>query len=135
VSNVPSFPTERRILDALLNKLRVAGFLPAAVWTGESYVLATSAEPDGTVLEWTTRQPPKAIARGLTNDEVHKIFADYDMYAPTVHFTRRHNITWGNHGVMVVPGNGIDFISDWHCGNADFDAIVDSVSSAQEAFA
>ncbi len=131
MSNVPSFPTERRILDALLNNLRAAGFLPAAVWTGEDYVRIHQ----GAVVDGLRVMEDDVMEAALTNEQVHQIFADYDMYAPTVHFTRQHKVTWGDRGVMVVPGNGIDFISDWHCGDKAFDAIVDSVSSAQEAFA
>jgi hypothetical protein len=32
------------------------------------------------------------------------------------------------HNVLLIGGNGEDIISDWHCGNASFDAAVNRVA-------
>jgi hypothetical protein len=112
---------ERAILTALIENLGAAGFKVAAVYTSEDYQLADgeSSETGG-----------EAVKKLMTLIEVMKVFDDFDMYNPTVHFTHQHAMTWGNRGVMVVPGNGEDFISDWHCGDKAFDAIVDTVAEA-----
>lgn len=114
---------ERAILVALIDNLGAAGFKVASVWTEESYVAQAA---DGTTLEISADYPitPMTLANVL------KVFDEYDMCTPTVHFTHQHQLTWGNRGVMVVPGNGEDFISDWHCNDKAFDAIVESVSEA-----
>lgn len=112
---------ERAILIALIDNLRSAGFAPAAVWTEENYQLA-----DGEELSYSNRE----IRKPMTTDEVLKVFDDFDMLAPTVHFTHQHKLSWGNLGVMVVNGNGEDFISDWHNSDRAFDAIVETVVEA-----
>lgn len=125
---------EARILAALVANLGAAGFVPAAVWIeggdgGSGYVMAPA---DGAPTE-AQGPTPDTIHRPLTLAEVQKVFEDYDLYVPTVHFTGQHVTTWGNHGVAVVPGNGSDFISDYHAGDAAFTAIVDEVSDAAAA--
>lgn len=118
---------EQRILRALVDNLAAAGFQPAAVWIGGEYVMPL--EPSGNPQE-TDQTVLDQIARPMSAAEILKIFEDYDLSTPTVHFTHQHLTTWGNRGVMVVPGNGCDFISDWHCGDAAFNAIVDQVATA-----
>lgn len=117
---------ERAILIALINNLNAAGFKPAAVWTEETYQLA-----DGE--EWTHNRADREIRKPMTTDEVLKVFEDFDMLTPTVHFTEQHTLAWGNRGVMVVNGNGEDFIADWHCGDKAFNAIVETVAEAASA--
>lgn len=114
---------ENAILVALIDNLSVAGFKAAAVWTGETYQLADGEErgPRHTSME---------IRKPMTTVEVLKVFDDFDMVTSTVHFTHQNLLSWGNRGVMVVSGNGEDFISDWHAGDKAFDAIVDTVSEA-----
>jgi hypothetical protein len=116
---------ERAILTALIENLSAAGFKPAAVWTEETYQLA-----DGE--EWSARHSNREIRKPMTTDEVLKVFDDFDMLTPTVHFTHQHLLSWGNRGVMVVNGNGEDFISDWHCGDKAFDAIIETVADAAQ---
>lgn len=110
---------ERAILVALIENLSAAGFKPAAVWTGEDYQRADGVEGDC-----------GSIDKPMTTAEVLKVFDDFDMLTPTVHFTHQHRLTWGNRGVMVVNGNGLDFISDWHAGDLMFDAVVTMVADA-----
>ena len=116
---------EKRILKALLSALRKAGYQPAAVWTNEDYQVAGGASFD-------KGAEPDTIAKPMTNGEVLKVFEDYDMYCPTVHFTHKNSLKWG-YGIMVVEGNGCDFISDWHCGDSEdikgFDAVVDRIAT------
>ena len=119
---------EKRILMALIENLGAAGFKPAAVWTDECYLLAAHDEGTG-MCEVEKRDEPELVERPLTLTEVIQAFEQYDMYAPTVHFTDQYKLTWGP-GVMVVPGNLCDFISDWHCDNAAFNAIVEQVADA-----
>lgn len=110
---------EDAILTALLANLSAAGFKPAAVWTGETYQRADGVEGDCGVID-----------KPMSTAEVLKVFADFDMFNPTVHFTEQHRLSWGRTGVMVVCGNGEDFISDWHCMDKAFDAIVQTVADA-----
>ena len=113
---------ERAILTALIDNLGAAGFKAAAVWTGEDYQLADGkSSVDG--------GRSGILRKAMTLTEVLKVFDDIDMSTPTVHFTQRHSMAWGNRGVMVVPGNGEDFISDWHSEKI-FDAIVGTVAEA-----
>jgi hypothetical protein len=54
----------------------------------------------------------------------------------TLHFApKTHLDCWGRLGVYVVLGNGVDIISDWHCGNKSFDAAVDAVAMKAEDYA
>lgn len=124
---------EQRILEALISELGAAGYQPAAVWIEDGYVLA---QGEGPPVE-CEGEVPNSVHRALTATEVCKVFEDYDLYAPTVHFTEKGSLRWGRRGVMVVPGNGQDFVSDWHCSDQDFNAVVDRVSMAasEEAFA
>ena len=116
---------EQRILAALIDNLGAAGFMPAAVWLGDAYVMVAKGGAD---LEET--RGSDMVRRPMTKAEVMQVFEDYSLANPTVHFTHQHATTWGNLGVMVVPGNGCDFISDWHCQNAAFNAIVEQVADA-----
>lgn len=120
-------PHEQRILKALVANLNAAGFFIAGVWTEEVYMLVAA---DGSVEEVDSMGAPDLVRAHMTEAQLLQVFEDYSMSTPTVHFTIQHNLTWGNNGVMVVPGNRKDFISDWHCGDKAFDAIVDQVSSA-----
>lgn len=119
---------ERRIITALVENLSAAGFKPAAVWLEGSYLMANhSARPR--LVEYHGAEPGE-ITRPLTLAEVLQVFEDYDLYAPTLHFTDQHKTTWGGKGVMLVPGNRCDLISDWHCGDAAFNGIVEQVADA-----
>lgn len=111
---------EMRILQALIDHLGASGFIPAAVYTDDGMYLMP--DKGGKVEELLPQNAPvrgkvvpDQIESALTMAQLLRIFAEYDLGAPTVHFTHQHVTTWGNRGVQVVPGNGCDFISDWHC--------------------
>lgn len=95
---------EKMIIRRTIRELKAAGFVPVTVWDSEEYVPATTARK---VIE--------------TLDAV-----DYNC---TVHFAPAKNRkAWGNLGVVFVLGNGIDVISDYHCGNPEFSEAMDRVS-------
>jgi hypothetical protein len=95
--------TEEAILKALVEELSIAGFTYVNVWDGEEY---------------------RPVSEGYAQ-LLEEVFAVSDS---TVHFAPEDNPEkWGNLGVLLVCGNGEDFISDWHCGNKDFDAALDRV--------
>lgn len=100
---VPRFGAalEHAIVRHLLGTLRGAGFVPVCVWDSERYVRATTQE-----------------------EVLNAIFeVDADV---TLHFGRGGDPegTWGAMGVMLVQGNGLDLISDWHSAPEDFDRAV-----------
>ena len=97
---------EQRILSALVGKLAKGGFP----------LLCIRSDFDE-----TDELPVKTLPA------LRKVFREWDMYAPTIVFTDSEG---QRHGVMVAEGNDESFIADWNCGNATFDAIVDSVSEA-----
>lgn len=95
---------ERVIIRRTIRELRKAGFVPVSVWDSEEYVPATTA------------------------CKVIEVLDSVD-YNCTVHFApAADRKAWGNLGVMFVLGNGIDVISDHHCGNPEFSAAMDRVS-------
>lgn len=120
---------ESAILHTLILNLSQAGFKPVAVWTDEDYAMF---DADGKMQNVAAghRMARSRTPVILTADQVAEIFSAIDMYAPTVHFTDPHKTTWGNHGVMCIPGNGVDFISDYHSGDAAFESILNTVSEA-----
>lgn len=123
---------ERRIIEALCTNLSAAGFQPVALWTGDSYLMPSNGDAGCGLMEVDSDKVPDSYLRPLTTAEVLQAFEDYDMYAPTLHFSDQHETGWGGRGVMLVPGNRCDLISDWHCGNAAFNAIVESVTDAAD---
>lgn len=90
---------ERRIIRHVVRELRAAGFEPDTVYDGGEYV---KAHTERAVLD--------------------AVFAVDDA---TVHFDRGAGANGRAHGVYFVLGNGIDVLSDWHCGDAAFDAVLD----------
>lgn len=90
---------ERAIVAALIDEAGRAGFVPVRVYDGgEQVKVANAAE---------------AIEAVFAVDE------------STIHFAPAANrAKWGRRGVFLVCGNGTDIISDWHCGDADFDAAI-----------
>ena len=94
---------EKLIIRRVVRELRLAGFVPVKVWDSEDYVDATTA---------------KAVIQVL-----------YDVDAScTVHFAPAADpAAWGRLGVLLVTGNGIDILSDWHCQNPTFDAALERV--------
>jgi hypothetical protein len=104
-------PVETRIVRGLIHALKKAGFVPVKLWDSEEYQEAI-----------TTTQALDAI------ESVDAIV--------TLHFAPKADITaWGRLGVMLVTGNGVDIISDWHCGNESFNAAVESVAMKSEDYA
>lgn len=88
---------EVAILTALLDELGKSGWVAVRVWDGEEYV--------------------SGAAEVMTDAEVRAaVFAVSG--GPTVHFARADTPQeWGARGVMVIIGNGRDFISDYHASN------------------
>lgn len=129
---------ERAILEAMINNLGAAGFKVAAVFIdGEGCYIMRDGDTTAERVQVSSN-----TSQYLTADQVAAtIFDVWDCLTPTIHFTAQHSTEWGDHGVMVVLGNGSDFISDWHCGNDSsppskqrFAAIMDAVSElASEA--
>ncbi|HEY1900750.1 MAG TPA: hypothetical protein VGG49_13260 [Steroidobacteraceae bacterium] len=118
---------EALILKTLMKDMRAAGYQPAAVWTGEDYVVGI-ADREQTLVEVSATDPPDQIERPLTDEDVFSVFADYDMHAPTLHFTHQGKLTWGTRGVMLVEGNGEDIISDYHVAEGEqFGAVIDAI--------
>lgn len=96
--------TERAIVRALIRECRVNGFVPHQVDDGEELV------PVGTEDE--------AIDAVFAVDESRIRFRAIDDTGPKPKL----------HNVLLIGGNGTDIISDWHCGNASFNAAVDRVA-------
>lgn len=92
---------ERAIVTALVEECAKAGFVPRAVWDGEEYV--------------------------LTLDLDRVLSAVFSVDESTIHFAPKDAPDdWGTLGVLCIGGNGEDVISDWHCGNAAFNAAVEA---------
>lgn len=93
---------ERKIVRKVVRTLKAAGFVPVKVWDSQEYVDA------------------------VTETEVlDAVFAVDDS---TIHFAPATDLEdWGHRGVYIVLGNGIDCLSDWHCGDSDFDAGLERV--------
>lgn len=100
---------ERIIIQALLRDMRRFGYLPAAVYDGEDYVLSVSETEFQT---FTDNNAPGSIVRHLTDDQA--LTAIDSVSESTLHFTQRGTKTWGDRGVMLIIGNGQDVISDHH---------------------
>lgn len=95
---------ERLIIRRTIRELKKAGFVPVSVWDSEEYVPAT------------------------TERKVIETLNAVDFNC-TVHFAPAGDLkAWGRLGVMFVLGNGIDVVSDYHCGNPEFSAAMDRVS-------
>jgi hypothetical protein len=102
---------ERAIVRRLIEEAIGAGFTPVAVFNGDEYI------------------PTPNIGRAL--DVV------FDLDECTLHFGQRGAIAqlpegWGCYGVLIILGNGIDCISDWHCGDDAFNTAVERVCDAIE---
>jgi hypothetical protein len=106
---------EKVIIVKLIEELDKAGFVPVQFWDGEEYQPIVwkngSTGPDNNV------QREKACMDAITSvDE------------GTLHFASKTDLKgWGRLGVLLILGNGEDVISDYHCGNAAFDAAIQSV--------
>lgn len=93
---------ENAILIALIEEMDKADYIPVRVWDEGEYVPVSSF------------------------DEV--CLAVFSVSTSTIHFAKKAFPTiWGCRGVLVIPGNGTDFISDWHCGDENFDEICERV--------
>lgn len=122
---------ERAILKTLVQNLGAAGFKPAAVYIEDGLYIMPDAKT-GKLKEYDRGTEPERITYAMTERQIEEtLFEVYDTLSPTIHFTDKDRTTWGL-GVMVVVGNGEDFISDWHCGERAkaFDAIVETVADA-----
>lgn len=109
---------ERLIILELIAKLSTDGYKPVAVWDGYEY---TGAEMIGSAA--TLGEAPPA----MTAKQVLAAVDSTD--TSTIHFTQQYSTAWGNRGVFVVLGNGVDVISDYHVARGEpFGIIVDTVS-------
>lgn len=116
---------ERLMLTALLRDMRRAGYEPAAVWDGEEYVCARSANAADGVKSFPARAPKK-IHRALTDEEALEAIDSVD--ESTLHFTQRNAREWGNRGVLLILGNGQDVMSDHHCADGEpFGEIISAI--------
>ena len=100
---------EHIIIRVLVEDMAKAGFVPVSVFDGEEYVpeLIGGAIPDVMPIE----------------EIIDAVYAVDDY--PTIHFAPADGLgSWGNLGVLVVAGNGCDLISDYHCGNEKFSAVI-----------
>lgn len=77
---------ERRIVWFLMAHLAAAGFTVDSVWDGEEEV--------------DTKTPAQVMEAVFAVDDV-----------PTIRFSKGEDV--GRFGVMIVPGNGEDCVSDW----------------------
>lgn len=109
--------TEVAIIVRLCEQLHAAGYAPCAVYDGEEYQTAAGELVN---FEIATQDP-------LSTDAVIEYATAVEDC--TIHFRRIGKLTWGHTGVFLVFGNSpSELISDYHCGDKDFAAVVDSVS-------
>lgn len=104
---------ERAVLSAIIEGLATHNYVPVAVYDGEEYNAAYKGMQD---TDYSIKQvaPSFKMERSLTLDECLSIIYSVDDIS-TVHFADAQALdTWGRRGVMVTPGNGRDFASDWH---------------------
>lgn len=99
---------ERHIVTHLVEACRKAGFLPQSVWDGEEYVKCKSA-----------------------TQVLDAVFA---VDVSTIHFDHGRGNNKLSHGVLIVLGNGVDCISDWHCSDDTFNAMVEKVAEWTRQF-
>jgi len=95
---------ERAIVRALIQECDRAGFMPHHVDDGGENVPCSTEHT--------------AVEAIFAVDDARLFFRSKDDAS-------RKPVT---HGVYLVGGNGEDIISDWHCGNASFNAAVDRVA-------
>jgi len=95
---------ERAIVRALVEECYRAGFVAHQVDDGEDLVKVRSTN--------------EAVDAVFAVDESRIRFRHVDDTGPRPKL----------HNVLLIGGNGEDIISDWHCGNASFDAAVNRVA-------
>lgn len=103
---------EQRIVRNLVRTLKAEGFFATQVWDGGEYV--------------------------KTRTEHEVLDAVFAVDDATIHFDGGKGANSHSHGVYIVLGNGFDCISDYHCGDPEFDAVLDRVNAwvnAKEAVA
>lgn len=101
VPNVELFDkVERAIVAALVTELHVAGFVLVQLYDGFKY----------------RPVPHNRSNYALVEHALRVVFSPtLNTYHPTLHFAPKDKIiSWGARGVMLVLGNGVDIISDWH---------------------
>jgi hypothetical protein len=127
---------ERVIILALLKNMREAGYEPAAVWDGEEYVMAVGeageyrsfpAEPRLLSSQPTKTTAPATIMRPLSDAIALRAIESVD--ESTLHFCHRNARTWGNRGVSLILGNGVDVVCDYHSATGEpFGEVVDAIA-------
>ena len=101
--NQKRIETERKIVRRVIRSLRAAGYFATEVWDGGEYVKVSSEK-----------------------EIIDAVFAVDDA---TVHFDGGKGANNHSHGVYFVLGNGLDVISDYHCGDKEFSDVVDRVTN------
>lgn len=107
---------ERYVITALMRDMRAAGYQVAAVHVGDGYVMART----------TLHRAPATIAEPMTDAKALEAIDSVDRC--TLHFTDRNSTEWGDHGVLIILGNGEDCLSDSHSHeNEPFNGIIDAI--------
>ena len=104
ISNRIRIGLERAIVRALIRECAVSGFVVHQVDDGGELVPVQTED--------------EAIEAVFAVDESRIRFRHQDDGAVRPKL----------HNVLLIGGNGEDIISDWHCGNPDFDAAVGKVA-------
>lgn len=94
---------ERAIVRRVIREAKKAGYLPEVTWDGGEYV--------------------------KTPNESAVMDAVFAVDEATVHFDAGKGNNGKSHGVFFVLGNsGWDVISDYHCGDEEFNAVLSRVN-------
>jgi hypothetical protein len=103
---------EKAILQALVLNLSAIGYKPVAFWDGEEYQLAGNK----TCSYRASADPKHAKPDVMTEEEVLAAVDSVD--EGTLHFAPPNGI-WGARGILLVGGNGVDLISDYHVADQE----------------
>lgn len=107
---------ERYVITALMRDMRAAGYQVAAVHDGEGYWMSTG---------WHKRAPA-TIAEPVTDARALEAINSVDDC--TLHFTDQNSTQWGDHGVLIILGNGQDCLSNAHVyDNEPFNIIIEAI--------
>ena len=92
---------EKRIVRHLIRTMLERGYKPTQVFDSEEYI--------------ETKTEKAVISAGFAVED------------STIHFDGGKGANGHSHGVLIVLGNGIDCLSDWHTGDGEFSAVMDQV--------
>lgn len=107
---------ERYVITALVRDMCAAGYQVAAVHDGNGYWMHR---------RWCKRAPA-TIKEPLSGERAFTAIDSVDMC--TLHFTDQNSTAWGDHGVLIILGNGEDCLSDSHSHEGEpFNGIIDAI--------